>query len=197
MASFFGGWWDRVTGQYRADRATTEMFENAFNKAFYEFMGGQGAQYDYKDMEYLEKGYNINPDIFAIGSQQYEKLKSVPFQILKVNDENAQEKLRQMEIATKGDMRLNQMIEKRRLKKDAFNPDDIPMPLFSPNPDQTWSDIWGLYELFMQITGNFYHYMPSPTEGANAGVPTQAIVLPSHMMQIIIKKDADMMDDES
>lgn len=197
MASFFGGWWDRVTGRYQADQATSKMFENTFNRAFYEFMGGQGATYDYRDRDYIEKGYNINPDIFAIVSQQYEKLKSVPFQILKVNDENAREKLRQMEIATKGDMSLNQMLEKLRLKKDAFNPDDIPMPLLRPNPDQTWSDIWGLYELFMQITGNFYLYMPSPTEGANAGVPTQAIVLPSHMMQIVIKKDADMMDDES
>ncbi len=197
MASFFGGWWDRVTGQYRADQATSKMFENAFNKAFYEFMGSQGATYDYRDRDYIEKGYNINPDIFSIISQQYEKMKSVPYQIFKVKDENARQKLNRLEVATKGDFTIPQLQKKIKLKLQAFNEDDIPMPLQKPNPYHSWSDIVALYELFMQVTGNFYLYTPTPTEGVNAGVPQQAIVLPSHLMEIVLKPDADLLNDES
>ena len=66
-----------------------------------------------------------------------------------------------------------------------------------PNPNQTWSDIWGLYKTYLDLIGNFYLYTVSPEDGANKGVPKLAYALPSHMMQIVLKKDANLLLDEN
>lgn len=49
----------------------------------------------------------------------------------------------------------------------------------------------------MKLTGNCYFYLLSPEEGANAGVPVQLYVLPAHLMQIVLKPNANMLSTES
>ena len=67
---------------------------------------------------------------------------------------------------------------------------ELPFPLAQPNPNQTWGDIISLFKVYMKTTGNFFLYMNYPLEGNNANVPKQVYVLPSHMVKIVLKKDA-------
>ena len=72
--------WGRMFGGVFGGSKT---WENAFNKAWYQFLGGQAAQYDYEDSTYLEKGYGINPDVFAVVNQMCDKTKAVPYAVKK------------------------------------------------------------------------------------------------------------------
>jgi len=170
---------------------------NAFNKSFYEFLGGQDAEYDHKRTTYLEKGYGLNPDVYAVISQQAEKINSIPYYINKVKDKKSKYKLKQLQNATNGNLSLPQIKRQIELKAKAFDNNDLPMPLENPNPNQTWGEIFALYQVFMQSTGNFYLYMVKPEDGVNAGVPSQVYVLPSHLIKIVIKENADLIENEN
>jgi len=170
---------------------------NAFNKSFYEFLGGQSAEYDHKRTTYLEKGYGLNPDVYAVISQQADKINSIPYYINKVKDEKSKYKLKQLQNATKGNLSLPQIKRKIELKAKAFDENDLPMPLETPNPNQTWGEIFALYQVFMQSTGNFYLYIVKPDDGRNKGVPSQVYVLPSHLIKIVIKEKADLIENEN
>ena len=128
---------------------------NAFNKSFYEFLGGQDAEYDHKRTTYLEKGYGLNPDVYAVISQQADKINSIPYYINKVKDEKSRNKLKQLQNATKGNLSLPQIKRQIELKERSYDNQDLAMPLKQPNPNQTWGDIFALYQVFMQSTGNF------------------------------------------
>jgi len=170
---------------------------NAFNKSFYEFLGGQDAEYDHKRTTYLEKGYGLNPDVYAVISQQADKINSIPYYINKVKDEKSRNKLKQLQNATKGNLSLPQIKRQIELKERSYDNQDLAMPLKQPNPNQTWGDIFALYEVFMQSTGNFFLYLVRPENGVNAGQPTQVYVLPSHLIKIVIKENADLIDQEN
>lgn len=174
-----------------------KTWDNAFNKAIYEFIGGQAASYDYDRPTYLEKGYGMNPDVYAVIKQQADKLTSIPYSVRKVNDEEALQKLRQLNNATKGIKSLPQLQREIKLKNKAFDKDFLPFPLTQPNPNQTWADIFALYEVFKQSTGGFFLYKVAPKDGVNKGVPQQVYVLPSHLIKIVIKENADMLTDEN
>lgn len=190
MAGFFGRAVDFIKGK-------DKTYLNAFNKAFYEFMGGKPAQYDYDRKTYLKQGYGHNPDVYSIIKQQADKIKAVPYEVKKVKDKESERKYYQLENATKGVMSISQLKRKLQYKADAFDKDVMPFPLYKPNANQTWAQIWELYQVFMQTTGNFYLYMESPEDGANKGVPTAVYVLPSHLIQIVLKENADLVTDES
>jgi len=170
---------------------------NAFNKSFYEFLGGQSAEYDHKRTTYLEKGYGLNPDVYAVISQQADKINSIPYYINKVKDEKSRNKLKQLQNATKGNLSLPQIKRQIELKERSYDNQDLAMPLKQPNPNQTWGEIFALYEVFMQSTGNFFLYLVRPENGVNAGQPTQVYVLPSHLIKIVIKENADLIDQEN
>ena len=170
---------------------------NAFNKSFYEFLGGQSAEYDHKRTTYLEKGYGLNPDVYAVISQQADKINSIPYYINKVKDEKSRNKLKQLQNATKGNLSLPQIKRQIELKERSYDNQDLAMPLKQPNHNQTWGEIFALYEVFIQSTGNFFLYLVRPENGVNAGQPSQVYVLPSHLMKIIIKKNADLIDEEN
>lgn len=71
---------------------------------------------------------------------------------------------------------------------------DFPMP--RPNQLQTWSEIKSLSKVFLKTTGNIFFYKQSTKDGANAGVPQNLYVLPSHLMKIVLKQDIDIRDNE-
>lgn len=74
---------------------------------------------------------------------------------------------------------------------------EVPNPLRKPNYYQSESEYKELWETFMLLTGNAYQWILSPKDGANAGVPVARFLLPSHLMQIVLKKDADLNNMES
>jgi HK97 family phage portal protein len=171
--------------------------ENAFNKAFYQLLGGGSTKYDQNNKTYLEKGYNINPDVYSIINKQSLKTVSVPYCIKKVNDKKALYDLKQLNQATKGVVSLSQFVKQIKLKTKAYSDETMPFPLEQPNPTQTWSDIWALYKTYMKITGNCYIYMVAPEDGMNKGVPVLVYVLPAHMIEIVLKPNPDMLSVES
>ena len=75
---------------------------NKFNRAVYQYIGGQSAQYDYDSKIYLEEGFGKNPIVFSIINQQADKTKSVPYYIKKVKDENARKSINKIYTATIG-----------------------------------------------------------------------------------------------
>lgn len=171
--------------------------DNDFNKAFYQLLGGGYTKYDTNNKTYLEKGYNTNPDVYAIINKQTVKTVSVPYYIKQIEDKKSHSKLNQLELATKGNLNLSQFIQKVNLQRKAYSEEEMNFPLEQPNPTQTWADIFGLYKTYMKITGNCYIYIMSPEEGMNAGIPIQVYVLPAHLIEIVLKKDASMLTVES
>jgi len=105
--------WSALTGN-KQDR-------NAFNQAFFQFMGNGYAKYDQSNKTYLEKGYNENPTVFAIINKQTVKTVSVPYAIKEIENKQSYSKLRQLDLATKGLFSLQQQIKRNLLQTKAYN----------------------------------------------------------------------------
>lgn len=181
--------WDYLTGNKEK--------RNLYNQTFFEWLGVGYTKYDANNKSYLEKGYNENPTVFSIINKQTVKTVSVPYCIKEIDDKQSYSKLKQIDLATKGLFSINQQIKKTKLQLKAYKSEEKAFPLESPNPIQTWSDIIGLYKTYMKITGNYYQYNLSPNDGVNKDVPKLVYVLPSHLMQIVLKPNANLLIDEN
>jgi HK97 family phage portal protein len=170
---------------------------NVFNQAFFQWLGGGFTNYDANAKTYLEKGYNTNPDVYAIINKQTVKTVSVPYCIKEIESKTAYSKLKQFDLATKGNVNLLQTVKRNKLETKAYKEKEIAFPLEQPNTTQTWSDIFGLYKTYMKITGNYYLYTVSPKEGMNKNVPQLVYALPAHLMEIVLKPNAAMLTTES
>lgn len=177
--------------------AATLFGKNAFNQAFFQYLGGGYTTYDVNNQTYIDKGYNLNPDVYACINQMATKTQSVPYEVKVIDNKNAYEKLSQLNNATKGVYSFKQLAKKNVLESKAYSEKEVAFPMKEPNSTQTWSEVWALYKTYMKTTGNCYFYILSPEDGANAGVPIQLYVLPSHLMQIIIEENANMLGVES
>ena len=171
--------------------------QNVFNNAFFQWLGGGFTRYDAHAKIYLEKGYNSNPDVYSIINKQTVKTVSVPYYIKKIDSKSNYKKLQSLELSTKGNLSLLQIIKKKSLELKAYSDTEMSFPLEQPNPTQTWSDIWALYKTYMKVTGNFYLYLMSTEDGVNQGIPIMVYALPAHLMQIILKPDAGMLTTEN
>lgn len=172
-------------------------FTNKINEALFSWVGGLGAKYDQKAVTYLEKGYKINPVVFSVVNQMCDKTKAVPYAVKKIKDQKSYRKLTQLEEATNGNYSVKQYSDKFKLQTKAYEDIEQDFPLDKPNANQTWSEIFALYKLFLKTTGNFYLYKLSPSEGVNKGVPMAVYVLPSHKMEIVLKKNAATLELEN
>jgi HK97 family phage portal protein len=168
--------WDAFTGK------------NTFNQAFFQSVGAGYTHYDINGKSYLEKGYNLNPDVFACINKATVKTVSVPYCIKEIDDKESYKRLNQFEFSTKS---------RDKLLSKAYKDKEIEFPLEQPNSTQTWSDIIGLFKTYIKLTGNYYLYILSPKDGANKGVPIQVYVLPSHLMEIVLKDKSNMLGTES
>ena len=170
---------------------------NLYNEAFFQYVGGLGAKYDERASTYLNEGFGRNPDVFSMIMQMADKSRSVPFYVKKIANNSAKSEIDRLNYATKGSLSINQLAKKRQLETKAFEDKELPFPLSQPNPNQTWGDIISLFKVYMKTTGNFYLYLNYPLEGNNANIPKQVYILPSHMVQIVLKKDAKVLQDEN
>ena len=170
---------------------------NKFNEAFFKFIGSGGSSYDLQAETYIEKGFNINPIVYSVISQMATKTSSVPYTIKEVEDKGQKQKLSNLLKATKHSLTPQQEVKRLMLETKAYKESDYNMPLDVPNPMQTWNEFLELYKTLIKLTGNVYIYKLMPKEGMNAGTPIALYLLPSHLMEIILKKDADMMSVES
>ena len=171
--------------------------KNVFNQAFFQYWGAGFTNYDNNNQNYIDKGYNLNPDVYACVNQMSIKTQSVPYCVKKIDDKQAYSKLSQLNMATKGLPSFIQSAKKLFLESKAYSDKEMPFPMESPNATQTWSEVWALYKTYMKTIGNCYFYILSPEDGMNAGVPVQVYVLPAHLMQIVLKANANMLSVES
>jgi HK97 family phage portal protein len=170
---------------------------NKFNEAFYKFLGSGYTHYDINNATYIEKGYNLNPDVYACISQMTQKTLAVPYEVKLIKDKKQYRKLQQLQHATKGNLNYVQQVKKVILESKSYDEVDLPFPLEQPNPTQTWSDIWALYKIYMKTTGNCYFYTVAPEMGMKTGEPILFYVLPAHQIEIVIKGNANMLSTES
>lgn len=170
---------------------------NKYAEAFFKLLGSGYTSYDGNAKTYLEDGYGINADVYAVIQQMATKTVSIPYAVKKVKDEEAKAQLNRLRLSTKQNYTPRQFIKSKSLELKAFEEKELSFPLKRPNPTQTWGEVFSLYKTFMRTTGNFYLYMVAPEEGVNKGVPKQCYVLPSHMMQIVLKDGADLLSNEN
>ena len=171
---------------------------NEFNKSFlWGSLGGSVLDDDQNITRYIDSAYNINPDVFSVVNQIAGKFTSVPYVIKKIEDKQADKKYRKLNESTKYNYSIPQEFKAHELKQKAYDDDYLEMPLDKPNPSQTWQEFWTLSEVFLQTTGNVYWYMLKPEDGLNKGVPIAVYVLPSHLMEIVIKDKVELLSVES
>ena len=175
-----------------------QAIRNKFNEAF--FIGSTGSYAvddDNFTKKYIEYAYNVNPDVYSVVNQITNKFTSIPYIIKDVNDDNAMKRLKSLNDATNYDYSLSQEVKSIQLKDLAYSDDYMALPLDRPNASQTWDEFWTLSDVFLQTTGNVYWYIQAPEDGMNAGVPTSIYVMPSHLMEIVVKPNVSMVGDES
>jgi len=172
------------------------VLENAYNQAFFGMIGEVGTNYDTKGTDYIESGYNVNSIIYTIISQQARKTSDVPYFIKKVENKGSAKQFKQ-KIKTSNDSPQAKLLIKS-LETKAFSEGDVlDMPLERPNIFQSWSEFFALYKTFLKTNGNVYIYKLIPEFGKNAGAPQAYYLLPSHLIDIVLKPDANMLMDES
>jgi len=88
---------------------------------------------------------------------------------------------------------MQQKAREMILSNKAFQNGEMDFPLDQPNPNQSWIEFVQLYKTFIRSTGNAYFYMLRVEEGQNAGKPMAIYCLPSHLMQIVLKKNANLL----
>lgn len=171
--------------------------QNKFNQSFFWGSNGYTSNDDSDLSKYIDLAYNINPDVFSVVNQISNKLISIPFYIKDVKDADSNVKLKRFLKSTNYDPSFTQRIKANKLEMKALSEDDFMMPFEKPNPNQEWLEFFKLSETFLKTTGNVYWYKLMPKEGMNSGEPIQIYCLPSHLMEIVLKDNANMLSVES
>lgn len=161
--------------------------DNTFNKALLSFIGGGLTQYDYDGRTILDKGYNVNSDVYSVISQISRKFASVPGLLNKVESKKTVRELKQL---YGNHLDAQSLARKRILETKAYSNEEIDEPLERPNYYQSDNEFKELWETFMLLNGNAYQWMFRPEFGANAGKPVSRFLLPSHLVQIVLKPNA-------
>jgi phage portal protein BeeE len=159
-------------------------------------LGFSFTQYDQNGKTYVDKGYNLNSDVYAIVSQKATEVTRIPYFIKSIKDTQQKENYEQLRITTKNVLTPQIAIKKALLTNKAFAEKEYKMPLERPNKNMSWREFYALFETFMDLSGNFYMYLLSPEEGMRAGQPIEIHILPSHLMQIVLKDSADVIHDD-
>ena len=141
MANLFGRLRDAITNK--------PSFTNKFNEAFFKYLGSGYTQYDKNLKTYIEKGYNINPLVYAPINQMSTKTASIPYAIKKVEDKKAFNKRNKIKSSTNMEMSIQQKVRYLALETKAFDDDDLEFPLERPNPNQSWTEFISLYKTFI------------------------------------------------
>jgi len=186
----FPSWWPKGTKATYTPTIDNNMVSK-INQALLG-LGFKFVDYDHNRKTYIDKGYNCNPDVYAVVSQKATEVQRIPYFIKSVKDEQSKGVYDRFRLMHKDAISVNHIIKKSVLMQKAFEEKEYPLPLDRPNPNQTWREFFALYETFMDTTGNFYIYCPSPEDGLNKGQPLEMHVLPAHLVQIVLKEEYDM-----
>ncbi len=157
--------------------------------AFLQWLGTWGGEtgYDPARPQYIEQGYMRNGDVYAVVNQIATKSAAVPFSIRQVKDKTTARQFKSYQGSKlRGDARAR--MELKILGAEAYDQTPMELPFSMPNPHQSWVELIHLYSVFWNTCGEVYLYWTTPNGGPNAGKPAQLFVLPSHLMQIVVKQ---------
>ena len=171
--------------------------KNKYFESFFKWVGQSGTSYDAKGKTYIEEGFNINPIVYSVISQMATKTSTVPYSIKKIADKSQKSKRDLLIKATGYNLTPQQEIKRIILEQKAFDDDSLVMPLDRPNVLQTWVEFFELYKTFLKLTGDVFIYKQSPAEGMNKNQPLAIYILPSHLMNIVLKENANLLSTES
>ena len=182
---------NRVANNFKAKA------QNLFNQAFYSVIGNSSSSYDINGKTYLKEGYQKNSFVYSIIQAQAKKTAAIPYFIKKVENETKAKAFKR-EIKRSNIADPQTKIFLKNLENKAFVPgdDNMDFPLVNPNVEQTWTEFMAMYKTYMKMTGNCYIYMVAPEDGANKGVPIAMYILPAHLIEIVVKTDANYLIDE-
>jgi len=184
-------------GQLFGSKVSAKTTTNAYNEAFFEYIGETGTGYDTDAKSYIDHGYNVNSIVYSIVNQQARKSAKVPFYIKKVDDEQKAKQFL-VEIKKENIGQPQVKLNAKALEKKAFSEvETMDMPIEKPNIFQSWGEFISLYKTFLKLTGNVYIYMMAPENGVNAGAPMAFYLLPSHLIDIVLKPGANLLIDDS
>jgi len=170
---------------------------NAFNQAFlWGSYGTEALDDDQNTKRYIDLAYNINPDVYSVINQISSKFNSVPYYINRIDNQKSYKKLKSLNNATKFNYSIPQLFKSISFQSESFKEDALPMPLENPNPFQTWSEFFKLSDTFLQTNGTVYWYFEKPLLRENAD-PTAMYVLPSHLMEIVLKPNSEIIGNEN
>lgn len=191
MATFFNSLRTGIANRIAPKQALT----NVFNEAFFAFIGAGYTRYDNSSKTYIDKGYNDNADVYAVVSAIARKFASVPGILNVVEDKKAVKSLKPL---YRKSLDAQGLTKKRLLETKAFKTgEEIEEPIERPNWYQSESEYKELWETFMLLTGNAYQWLLRVKDGPNAGKPVQRFILPSHLVQIVLKENARFETTES
>lgn len=170
---------------------------NAFNQAFLWGSYGTDALDDDQNVKrYIDLAYNINPDVYSVVNQIANKFNSVPYYIKEIENKKSYLKLKQLNNTSRFSYSIPQAFKAYKFQTEAMAEDSLPMPLENPNPFQTWGEFFKLSETFLQTNGTVYWYYEKPLLRENAD-PTAIYVLPSHLMEIVLKNKTEIIGSEN
>ena len=171
--------------------------DNKFNQSFYWGGNGYTNNDDTNANKYIEEGYNINGDVFSIVNQISNKLISIPYSVKKIESKQAKTKHNKLLKAVNYNPSVSQKVRLNALELKSYVEGEMNLPFETPNPTQNWDEFFKLSEDFLNLTGNIYWYKLMPEEGADAGSPIQVYCLPSHLIEIVLRNDANMLSVDS
>ena len=194
MANFFQKLFN--FGDKQRENNVKDNVRNLFNEAFFQYIGGRSAEYDYNNNTYLEKGYGFNPVVYSVIDQRATKVKQIPIIVKSVKSKEGLKKYNDFKKSTKGNYSISQLAKKNILLNEATEI-ELAFPMEKPNIMQTWDEFFSLSEIYLPTTGNVFWYMQRPEVGLNKGVPKNIYVLPSHLIKIVLKDSTEILNAEN
>lgn len=159
--------------------------KNARAQIGWTIVGGQLVIGEDKSPTYIDKGYKLLPNVYAIINIITKKSSVVPFEVLKVKSKSKQIKYQSMILSASN---AKDYVQALRYKEDAFDKVDdseVEDLLINPNPIQGYYDFNECVDGYYLLTGNSYIYGISPGGGNNAKKPKELHCLVSPMVSIV------------
>ena len=158
---------------------------NKVNQLYFQNIGGGEVTIDYTNTWAIETAFMQNPDVYSVLMKMATKTSRVPYYCKKIKSDEAyksyQVKKHNFLPTTMG------VFNELKAQKNTFdNTTYKPLPIERPNPLMGWSEFWQLSKIYLRASGNVFWYILRNEQQK----PIAIYVLPSHLMQILIKPDA-------
>lgn len=138
------------------------LSRTSVQRKLFQYLSGHAPIFmDDNPLEYINKGYQMNSDVYSVVNHITNAISSVPPVVNKIVDDNAARKYYRMKSHRRYDT-SERMIEKsQELKQQAFEEvdpetDDLARLINRPNPLQAWPEFFENLMGFKFITGNTY-----------------------------------------